>query len=646
MSTRALSEAGIAHSTDALDLDAARRDLWPRATLAMREGSLPPRPAVVTWPRHAEDVARVLAWAGAEGRPVVPYGAGSGVCGGAQGMDGAVVVDTKRMVSLGPVDRGAMTVRCGPGVLGQHLEDHLATHGLMTAHSPSSIMCSTVGGYVAARSAGQFSSRYGVFDDILLAAEAVTPGRRVRAGRWTPPGEEDLLPVLCGSEGTLGVVTDTLLRVVPLPEQRWFRAYALPDLETAWDAMRALMQSGLWPSVLRLYDPLDTRIGGPARKARKAQEAEAGGEAGPSIWHRLQDAVQRVPSLRHHLLDLPLALPGLVNRLASGIGDEALLVVGLDGSAEEIRARAPAVEAIVSACSGARDLGAAPGEHWYAHRHEVSYKLAPIFVGGGWADTMEVATTWARLPALHEAVRGALSRHAVVMAHFSHAYAEGCSIYFSFAGAGRLEVYDAAWRDALAAAREAGGTVTHHHGVGRLKAAAAAREAGAAVRLWTEHRAALDPQGIMNPDRLFLDGDPMAPGPPPPSGGPVFSLDPVSRLAEVDPAASLAELQSALSRQGHRLRFVPDRPLLAWLLALERGVLAAHDSALFGVQARFDDGVSVRLGPAPRSAAGPDLRWSLLRRASVELLEVPVLPLDHPASAEPISPALPAEESP
>ena len=654
MSTRALSEAGIAHSSDALDLDAARRDLWPRATLAMREGSLPPRPAVVTWPRTADDVAAVLAWASAEGRPVVPYGAGSGVCGGAQGMDGAVVVDTKRMLRIGPVDRVAGTVRCEPGVLGQHLEDHLAHHGLMTAHSPSSIMCSTVGGYVAARSAGQFSSRYGVFDDMLLAAEAVCPSGRLRGGRWTPQGEEDLLPVLCGSEGTLGVVTDTLLRVVPLPEQRWFRAYALPDLETAWAAMRALMQSGLWPSVLRLYDPLDTRIGGPARKARKAEQAAAGGDTGPSIWHRLQDAVQRVPSLRHHLLDLPLALPGLVNRLASGIGDEVLLVVGLDGSPAQLAGQVPQVEAIFSGSgsagvTGARDLGAAPGEHWYAHRHEVSYKLAPIFVAGGWADTMEVATTWARLPALHEAVRAALGRHAVVMAHFSHAYAEGCSIYFSFAGAGRLEVYDAAWQEALAAARAAGGTVTHHHGVGRLKAEAAAREAGAAVRIWRELREELDPQGLMNPGRLFVRGDERAPGPPRPEGGPVYSLDPVSRLAEVDPSASPEALQAALARLGHRLRFPPDRPLLDWLLALERGVLAPHDSALFAVQARFDDGVSVRLGPSPRSAAGPDLRWSLLRRATAELLELPVLPVDHPQSSEPISPRLPApgaEEAP
>ncbi len=625
MWTHALNDVGIAHSTSRLDLDAARRDLWPRATLALREeGALPPAPAAVAWPRSADEVARALELATREGVAVVPYGAGSGVCGGASGRAGSLVLDLKRMQRVGAIDRAEGTVRCEPGVLGQHLEDTLEAHGLMTAHSPSSIMCSTVGGYVAARSAGQFSSRYGVFDDMLLAAELIAPAGRVLAGRWTPHGEEDLLPIICGSEGCLGVITDTLLRVVPLPEQRWFRAYALPDLDAAWEAMRAVMQSGIAPSVLRLYDPVDTRIGGPARKARKAQEAPSSG----SIWSRLQQAVKRVPSLRHHLLDLPLALPGLINRIANGLGDEVLLVIGYEGTPEEVASAVAGSEAIFAE---ARDLGPSPGEYWFAHRHDVSYKLAPIFIGGGWADTMEVASSWSRLPELHDRVRAAISEHAVVMAHFSHAYAEGCSIYFSFAGAGRLDVYDAVWRDALAAAREAGGTVTHHHGVGELKAAAAAREIGAGVRVWQEVKARLDPDDIMNPGRLYRDPAPNRDGPPPPQGaGPLFSLDRTSLLAEVSPHASVEEIEAALAEEGFQLRIRPDRPLLEWLEALERGALGATESALFAIQARFDDGCSVRLGCAPRSAAGPDLRWGLLKRAEVELLEVAIRVLDGP----------------
>jgi alkyldihydroxyacetonephosphate synthase len=260
MNTPALTAAGIAWSADPLDLDAARRDLWPRDSLRLRAGERPPAPALVAWPRSRADVALLLRWAEEEGRPVVPYGAGSGVCGGAQGVEGALVIDLKRMRRLLQVDAAAGTAHVEAGMLGQHLEDALAPLGWKTAHSPSSIHCSTVGGYVAARSAGQFSSRFGVFEDMLLAAHAETPTGPMDTGLWTPQGSEDLQAVLLGSEGGLGVITDVLVKLAPLPHRWWLRGFAFPSLEAAWSAMRGLMQAGLWPSALRLYDPVDTRL--------------------------------------------------------------------------------------------------------------------------------------------------------------------------------------------------------------------------------------------------------------------------------------------------------------------------------------------------------------------------------------------------
>ncbi len=641
MDLRPLSATGVAWSRAPIDLDAARRDLWPRGTLALRSGTRPPRPAVIAWPRTRDEVAAVLRAAEALDLAVVPYGAGSGVCGGAAGRAGSLVVDTKRMNKVLALDREAGLAHVQPGLLGQHLEDHLARHGLMTAHSPSSIMCSTVGGWVAARSAGQFSSRYGVFDDMVVAASAETPRGRVLGGAWCPPDDEDLLPVLAGSEGGLGVITDVVTRVVPLPETRWLRGFALPSLTAAWDAMRRLMQADLWPSVLRLYDPVDTRIGGPARKA--ARELERHGRGTPRFIERLREAVAAVPALHQHLLEVPLALPRLINRLSDGLGDEVLMVVGFEGPQAIVDASVAAATPILAR---ARDLGAAPGEYWYAHRHDVSYKLAPIFAGGGWADTMEVAAPWARLEALHDGVRRAIGKRAVVMAHFSHAYPEGCSIYFSFAGAGDVSTYDAVWRDGLAAARDAGGTVTHHHGVGQLKSAAAAVEAGAGLRVWRAVKARLDPDDRMNPGRPFATDAPEAPGPDAPSTpGPVFSVDAQSRMAWVDPAASPDALADALAAQGLGLRVRPDRPLGAWLAALRRGAVDRWTVPVFGVQARFADGASARLGPAPRSAAGPDLRWGLLRRAHAEAVEVPTVPLG-PGGASPWFVRAPGPASP
>lgn len=618
-------------SASRLDLDAYRRDLWPRATLALTEGVLPEAPAAVVWPRNAEDLALVLEAATREGLAVVPYGAGSGVCGAAAGRAGSLVVDTKRMDAVGQVDPDQRAVRVGPGVLGQHLEDRLARQGWQVGHSPSSIWCSTVGGYAASRSAGQFSSRYGVFDDMLLGAAALTPSGPLRAGVWTPEGEEDLLPVLVGSEGALGVFHELLVRVNPLPETRWLRGYAFPSVEAAWEAMRALMQAGLWPSVLRLYDAVDSSIGGKLGRRRPREES-----AGQGVIERIREAVLSVPGLRRHLLDLPLALPGLVNRLAANLGREVLLIVGFEGPTALVDAT---VEVAGPLLSAARDLGPGPGTTWFAHRHDVSYKLAPIFAAGGFADTMEVAAPWSRLPGLYASVKEALSRHTFVMAHFSHAYPQGGSIYFSFAGAGRLEVYDRAWSEALDAALAAGGTVTHHHGVGQLKAVAAAREAGAAVRVWRELKSRLDPAGVMNPGRLFPDDVPEEPGPLAPQGGPIYAIDAQALLADVDPLASAEAIDAALAPSGLRLLIPPDRPPGAWLAALQRGALAAWETPLFDVQARFSDGVSVRLGRAPRSAAGPDLRWSLLRRANVEIVQLPLARIGAAALSVPGVPA-------
>lgn len=611
-------------SRDPLDLEALRRDLWPRGTLALARlglahadlppDALPPPPAEVVWPRDAREVRAALDEAQARGMTVVPYGAGSGVCGAASGRQGALVLDLKRMNRVLDFDPSARTVRVQPGLLGQHLEDWLGARGFMTAHSPSSIACSTVGGYAAARSAGQFSSRYGVFDDMLLAARVESPAASLRLGAWCPPEEEDLLPVLCGSEGALGVFTELLLRVVPLPEVRWLRGYAFPNLASAWTAMRGLLQAGLWPAVMRLYDPLDTRLHR-SPSSRPANE-------GRGLLRRMAETVRGAPGLGHHLADLPLALPGLLNGVFGALGQEVALILGFEGPRRLVEGQVTAAQPLLAA---ARDLGPGPGERWYAHRHSVSYKLAPVFLAGGFADTMEVAAPWSRLEGLHDAVRGAIGRHGLVMAHFSHAYPEGCSIYFSFAGRGDFATYDALWSEALSAAAAAGGTVTHHHGVGPLKARAAAREAGAAVRIWREIQDRLDPERRMNPGRLFPEDEPEVDGPTPPSAsGPVFAVDEDSLLAEVDPHAPPESIEEELGRRGLALRVRPDRPLGAWLLAARREALESWERPVFAVQARFHDGRSARLGPAPRSAAGPDLRLALLRRARPELVQVPV----------------------
>lgn len=618
MDLEKLRLTGIRTSTKELDVHAYRRDLWPRDTLNMfRDNTFPESPCVVAWPETKEQVASALRWADDEGVPVVPYGAGSGVCGGASGRARSLVIDTKRMRQVLHVDTDARTAHVQAGIIGQHLEDHLHRLGWMTAHSPSSIMCSTVGGYVAARSAGQFSSRYGVFSDMLLAARAVTPTGELSTGRWTPPNQPCYQHLLCGSEGTLGVVTDALLRISPSPKRRWFHGYAFANLDHAWDAMRKIMQAGLWPSALRLYDPVDTRIGGRAKA----------GSQGASFFGQFKRAVQAIPGLQRHLLDLPLALPNLVNRLANGLGDEVLLIVGFDGDDATVR---HSIEKLQPFVSNARNLGAAPGQHWFDHRHDVSYKLAPVFINGAFADTCEVAATWDRLPQLYREVRAAIAKHGVVMAHFSHAYPEGCSIYFSFAAKGSIETYDQLWSDALHAAANAGGTATHHHGVGILKARAASREIGAALPMWHRLRRKWDPKNTMNPGRLFVADENIPDGPQPPSSAePVLAINEPSRLARVRAASSVVEIAAKLGAAGWQLSVPPEEASYArWLPELNSVLADRWREPAFAMQFRFKDGRACVLGRAPRSAAGPDLRWSALQEATLEWVEVPIRPTD------------------
>jgi alkyldihydroxyacetonephosphate synthase len=569
---------GVRTSDRPLDLAAASRDLWPGGTLDFWQGRDSPLPDRVAWPRDEAEVEALVRAAAARGVAVVPYGAGSGVCGGARGRPGSLVLDTKAMDCIGPLDRERWTVEAGPGVLGQHLEDWLNARGFTLGHSPSSIWCSSVGGWAAARSAGQFSSRYGVFEDMVLSMRAVSPSRgafQVGEGGDAP---DAWLEMLLGSEGTLGIITSVKMRVWPLPAVRELRGWRFPDVESAVRAMRRLMQGELWPAVVRLYDPVDTRIGGRTRPEKRDKERQH------AFYREWLAAIDGMPSVRKRLLALPLALPGLVNRVFDGLASGCLLVVGWEGDADVVRAASDAGRAVLS--EEGEDLGPDPGERWFHSRHHVSYKLMPIFERGGFADTMEVACRWSDLVGVYDAVRAALSRTAIVMAHMSHVYPEGGSIYFSFAGRGDPDVYRRTWKAALEAVLAAGGTVTHHHGVGELKAEAASAEIGPAVAGWRAAKAELDPDGILNPGRLFVDTAPVEPRPIDPR--------PDDHLA-IGPAAAPYEARRDA--------------LWPWeaLPGPQRWCRQPWQAAWIEVEGRVD-GQRCVLGRGPRSAAGPDLR--------------------------------------
>jgi alkyldihydroxyacetonephosphate synthase len=490
-------------SSDPADLALYSRDLWPRHHMAVRSGNVAAhKPEAIVWPRSTDEVARLVRWAIERNVALVPFGAGSGVCAGVLPTPHMLVVDLKRLAAIREIDRAKKTVTVEAGAMGLQFEEALEREGLTLGHFPSSILCSTVGGWVAARSAGQASGRYGKIEDMVVALECVT-GRGEIVRLVHRPHGPSLVPAIIGSEGTLAIVTAAKLRVHRAPTVRGFASWSMPSMKHGWEAMREMFQSGLRPAVLRLYDPFDSVLA----RSGKSRKRSAHGAPG------------RGTAALRALLKRPQAIGELLDSRAANVAlGGALLVAIFDGNDESVWSDVARARAIAERAGQGKFEGEGPARKWLIHRYSVSYRQAPLFAQGLFVDTMEVAATWSRLGALYDGVRRAIGKHAFVMAHMSHAYPDGCCIYFSFAGVAAPAQkrgtrswdaqcdarYDAIWRDALGAAIEAGGTIAHHHGVGRSKAPRLGDELGpGGLEAQRALKRALDPHGILNPGALL-----------------------------------------------------------------------------------------------------------------------------------------------
>ena len=424
-------------------------DLWPLGIMRRRAGERAPQVLTVR-PSRPDQVAALLRWAAAERVVVVPVGAASGVCGAVAPEPGQVVLDLTAFDRV-EIDEVNLEVRAGAGIVGLALEERLNERGLTLGHQPSSLPVSTIGGLVSTRSAGQESSRYGSIEEMLLGAVVALPDGTVAAAGHGPRSAAGpaLHQLLVGAEGALGVVLEVRLRVHRVPPAVHGRGYLFPDLDQGLEAMRAIMQAELRPLVLRLYDEADTAF----------QGVTEGG---------------------------------------------CLLVVASAGEPE-----VAAAEAAVTArlCSAGRDLGEEPFAHWQRHRYDLSAKrlLEALEPANAFLDTVEVAASWTELRGLYDAIRADLAGRGLALCHFSHAYAQGCCAYFTFAGSGEDEAgaraaYEANWADAMRhCLATPSATISHHHGVGQARAGWVREELGGWWPVWQAIRAAVDPDGVLNP---------------------------------------------------------------------------------------------------------------------------------------------------
>jgi alkyldihydroxyacetonephosphate synthase len=449
----------------------------------LRQGRLEAAPDAVLLPADAEAVRRVLALCATEGVAVVPFGGGTSVVGGVEPLRGThsrlVSLDLARLRGV-EVDRRSLTARLGAGLRGPEAEAALGAEGVILGHFPQSFEYATIGGFAATRSAGQASSGYGRFDALVSGVRLIAPAGDLRTLE-TPhtAAGPSLRELVVGSEGAFGVIPEVTVRVRPAPPLRRYEAWIAESFEAGAEIVRALAQGPGLPDVIRVSDEEETEVSLALSGPRGLAGTMFGGYLG-------------------------------LRRRRGG----CLIVVGLEGEEESVaRRRALAVRALRR--GGAAYLGQGAGRSWEHGRYQGPYLRDTLMGMGAMVETLETSHTWSRLHELHAAVGsaigGALTTQGtpgLIFCHLSHAYADGASLYFTFISRARSGAEIEQWQAVKRAASEAivatGGTITHHHAVGRDHAPYMEAEVGeTGIEVLRAVKERFDPAGIMNPGKLL-----------------------------------------------------------------------------------------------------------------------------------------------
>lgn len=430
-------------------------DWWPLAIKRAACGRAMGHPDAVITPTSALQVAEVLELASAHGVPVIPWGLGSSVVGAPLADRGGVVCDLSRLTGITALSAQDLLVSVRAGTMGMDLEQELNEHGLTLGHSPQSLDRSTVGGWVATRATGQFSSRYGGIEDLLVSLEVALPEHGLVRTPVSPRVSlgPDLAGLMVGAEGTLGIVTEVTLRVSPVAGHRRLEAVRFEDVGALLDAVRDISQLGVRPYLVRGYDRAETV------------------------------------------------------HLTGAEGNGCVMLLGNEGHAAVAEA-AHAACLQVASDHGGTPMGSALVEAWLARRYDFSTIESIVAKPGGYAETIEVAALWSNIAQLHGALTKHLADHAdAVWGHFSHIYPQGTSLYIILTGqaaddAEAVRRLEAIWDTAMRVCLEEGSSIAHHHGVGLARRAWLGEALGDAAGPLRAVKAALDPHGICNPGKL------------------------------------------------------------------------------------------------------------------------------------------------
>ncbi len=439
-------------------IDLHSYDAWQVSAKWKNQGKRPFAPDVVVQAHSAKQISQILKWANKKNVPVTPWGGGSSVTGQALAAKGGIMLNTMSMNKVIALSDESLMVKVQVGKYGHKLEEELNARGYTLNHSPQSLDRSTVGGWVATRAMGQFSSRYGGIEDLVVTFTVVLPTGEIVETMNVPRAAvgPDLRQVFMGAEGTMGVITDVTLKIFPVSEFRLFEAVTFDNVEAGVTVMRQIMRQGLKPFLVRFYDVVEAR-------------------------HAMQDKTF----------------------------EKCAMFLGFEGVETVARAEYGAVLDLCAA-QGGEKIGPAPVEAWMGRRFDFSTVENILAENGGLAETIEIAHFWDGILETYYELKEALAPYAAeVLGHFSHVYPQGTSLYVILLGkdtddataeANLLEIWDVAMRICV----KNGAAISHHHGSGLARLPYVQDALGSSTLVLQKIKAALDPNNIMNPGKLGL----------------------------------------------------------------------------------------------------------------------------------------------
>jgi len=443
--------------------------------LKLRIGIVPTPPDAVIYPRSEDDIVKILEICNQHKIAVTPLGGQSSVTRGVETPLGGVSLDlTKHLNKVLEVNEINSTVTVQTGIYGPVLEEYLNNYGnkYSCGHFPQSFEYSTVGGWVAAKGAGQASTGYGKIEHMVLSMRVITPHGIIDTKTYPASAQGwDLQQLFFGSEGTLGVITQVTMKVRKYrPKQTKYASFIFKDFEAAVNAMRNVMQNGVGlPHLFRISDTEETEV------AFKTKEFDG------------------------------TFADKFLNTLGYKPGSRCLMFVAVEGSTSYTKQVISAVKKIAKK-NGGFSIGSSPTKKWLEQRYSSAYLRDPLMDLGIMTDTLETAVMWDNLIPLWKAVRDYLKKRekTVVMVHISHVYENGANLYFTFLSpmkkGDELNEYAEYHRGIIETIQANKGSLSHHHGVGRTLAPWIEKELGTeSIKIMQAIKDHLDPNGIMNP---------------------------------------------------------------------------------------------------------------------------------------------------